>query len=52
MKIGSEREGVGHVETFQLVNEVSMPVAKVQIRVTDSGRLMGLRVAHVHLASK
>lgn len=47
VKVGSEREGMNQIETYQLVNEVSIPVAKVEVRLGDSGRLMGMRVAQL-----
>lgn len=51
VKVGSEREGVSQIETFQLVNAVSIPVAKVQVRLDDGGRFVGMRVAQLRLAS-
>lgn len=45
VKVGDNHEGSDHVKTFELVNEVSVPVAKVEFRVDDENRLLGLRVS-------
>lgn len=52
LKIGEGREGAHRVETFQLVNSVSMPVAKVQFRRDSDGRLLGMRVSLLQVAAK
>lgn len=52
VKVGDGREGVNEVETFQLVNQVSMPVAKVQVRMDGEGRLLGMKVSKIQIASK
>lgn len=52
VKLGLGHEGSETVETFQLVNAVSMPVAKVQFRVDIEGRFLGMRVSMTQIASK
>lgn len=52
VKVGSERDGMDQIETYQLVNEVSIPVAKVEVRLGESGQFMGMRVAQLHVSSK
>lgn len=52
LKVGSEQAGSDKVETFELVNHVSMPLAKVQVRTDAEGRLLVMKVAAVQLASK
>jgi hypothetical protein len=52
LKVSSEHEGANALETYQLVNEVSMPVAKVQFRLDDSGRLLSMHVSNMQIASK
>lgn len=44
VKVGDGREGNDQIKTFELVNEVSIPVAKVEFRVDEESRLLGLRV--------
>jgi hypothetical protein len=44
VKVGDSRDGADQIKTFELVNEVSIPVAKVEFRVTDESRLLGMRV--------
>lgn len=45
VKVGDGREGSDRIKTFELVNEVSAPVAKVEFRVDDDSRLLGVRVS-------
>lgn len=52
VKVGSEHDGLSQIETYQLVNEVSIPVAKVQVRLGETGQFMGMRVAQLHVGSK
>ena len=53
LKVGSENEPAGgRSEIFQLVNEVSMPVAKVLVRIGENGKLLALRVFPASFASK
>ena len=52
VKVGSERDGMDQIETYQFVNEVSIPVAKVEVRLGESGQFMGMRVAQLHVSSK
>lgn len=47
VKVGEALEGADHIKTYQLVNEVSVPVAKVEFRVDDESHLLGLRVSMV-----
>ncbi len=51
MKAQSESEAK-NVETFQLLNQVSMPVAKVQFQLDDEGRMLGMRVTPLKVAAK
>ncbi len=52
VQVGSERSGSDQIQTFQLVNEVSIPVAQVEVRLAESGRLVGLRVAQLQTSVK
>jgi hypothetical protein len=44
VRVGEGHEGAHKIETYQLVDKVSMPVAKVQFRLDGDSRLLGLRV--------
>jgi len=52
VKVGDSRDGADHIKTFELVNEVSIPVAKVEFRVNDESRLLGLRVTPAENVAK
>lgn len=52
VKVGEARDGADHIKTYQLVNEVSVPVAKVEFRVDDDSRLLGMRVSMASAVSK
>lgn len=53
VKISSDRENSGgNLETFQLVNEISIPVAKVQVHLSEGGQLVALRVSNLRVALK
>jgi hypothetical protein len=52
LKVSSEHEDGNAVETYQLVNEVSMPVAKVQFHMDNEGRLLSMLVSPMQIASK
>lgn len=45
IKVGEVSEGNDTVKTFELVNEVSIPVAKVEFRIDGDSRLLGVRVS-------
>lgn len=52
MKLGTEEGVEEKVETFQLVNGVSMPVAKVQFHMGSDGQLLAMHVVPSQLNSK
>ncbi len=52
VKVGDSRDGADHIKTFELVNEVSIPVAKVEFRVDDESRLLGMRVTPTSQVAK
>lgn len=52
IKVEAARENGENIETFQLVNQVSMPVAKVQFRLDGGGHLLSMRVLHMQVAAK
>lgn len=47
VKVESKKDGEQRQETFQLVNKLSMPVAKVQFMMDASGRLLSMHVDQV-----
>lgn len=52
MKVEAEQSESGSVETYQLINEFSMPVARVEFRMDLAGRLLGMRVSQMQVASR
>lgn len=52
LKVGTDQVGQARVETFELVNQVSMPLAKVQFTTDSEGRLLTMKVAMLKVASK
>lgn len=52
VKVESAQQGENKSETFQLVNQLSMPVAKVQFLMDSAGRLLSMRVAEAEFVSK
>lgn len=52
LKVGTSQVGADRVETFELVNQVSMPLAKVQFTIDSEGRMLAMKVAMLKLASK
>jgi hypothetical protein len=52
IKIDSQTTGDSTLETYQLVNEVSRPVANVEFRLDAAGRMLSMRVAELTVASK
>jgi hypothetical protein len=50
--IESQKSGEATLETYQLVNEVSRPVANVEFRLDSAGRMLSMRVAQLTVASK
>jgi hypothetical protein len=52
IKIDSQNLGETTLETYQLVNEVSRPVANVEFRLDAAGRMLSMRVAQLTVASK
>lgn len=52
VKVGRDATGDVVTESWQLVNSVSRPMANVIVKMDGSGRLLGLRVSLMQLASK
>jgi hypothetical protein len=52
VKISSDRGAEGNTETYQLIDRVSMPLAKVQFRTDAAGRLLAMRIAPLQVAFK
>jgi hypothetical protein len=52
IKIESQVRGETTVETYQLINEVSRPVANVEFKLDAAGRMLSMRVAQLTIASK
>lgn len=52
IKIDSQVSGNSTLETYQLVNEVSRPVANVEFVLDAAGRMLSMRVAQLAVASK
>jgi hypothetical protein len=52
VKVSSERAADGATEVYQLVNRVSMPLAKVQVKTDAAGRLLAMRFAPLQVAAK
>gem|GEM_PF-2929678 len=52
IKIDSVAQGETTVETYQLINEVSRPVANVEFKLDAAGRMLSMRVAQLTVASK
>ena len=51
MKVESLAQGESTLETYQLLNEVSRPVGKVEFKLDAAGRLLSMRVAQLTVAS-
>lgn len=52
IKVDSQMQGDNVVETYQLINPVSRPVANVEFKLDSSGRLLAMRVAQLNVAVK
>lgn len=52
VKVAREANGDVVTESWQLVNAVSRPMANVIVKLDGSGKLLGLRVSMMQLASK
>jgi hypothetical protein len=52
IKIESLAQGETTLETYQLVNEVSRPVARVEFKLDAAGRMLSMRVAQLTVAAK
>ncbi len=52
IKIDSQAQGESTIETYQLINEVSRPVASVEFKLDAAGRLLSMRVAQLTVAAK
>lgn len=52
LKVGTDKVGSDRIETFELVNHVSMPLAKVQFTTDSEGRMLTMKVAMLKVASK
>ncbi|MES2964211.1 MAG: hypothetical protein V4760_10000 [Bdellovibrionota bacterium] len=52
VRVGHDAKGDIVTESWQLLNSVSRPMANVTVKMDASGRLLGLRVSMMQLASK
>ena len=52
IKIESQAQGETTLETYQLVNEVSRPVARVEFKLDAAGRMLSMRVAQLTVAAQ
>jgi hypothetical protein len=52
IKVEQSKEGGSTLETYHLVNGLSIPVAKVQFRLDSVGRMLSMRVSQVQVAAK
>lgn len=51
VKVDRQDEGSQTTETYQLVNNLSMPVAKVLLRMDNAGRVLAMRVSPAQVAA-
>ena len=52
LKVGAVKSGLERLETYELVNRFSMPLAKVQLKLDSEGNLLTMRVAPMQVAAK
>jgi hypothetical protein len=52
IKVEQTKDAGMMVETYHLVNGISIPVAKVQFRMDNAGRMLSMRVSQVQVAVK
>jgi hypothetical protein len=52
VKAGDEQAGSETLQVYELMNEKSAPIAKVQFRTDDAGRFIAMRVVPLQIAAK
>lgn len=52
VRVGTETSETEVKETYHLVNQLSMPMAEVQVRLSDTHRLLGMRVVPTNVAGQ
>ncbi len=52
VRVGTEKLDSEVKEIYHLVNQLSMPMAELQVRLSDTHRLLGMRVIQTNVAGK
>lgn len=52
VRVGTERSDTEVKETYHLVNQLSMPMAEIQVRLSETHHLLGMRVIPTNVAGR